>query len=101
MAYSYAAGDAAQYSMQLLRGQMVNSLMSGQYSGGISLNEFMLGRKDAAAPRALPAAPPGAQEDALPRLVPRDARTLPADSARQAERATVDRPAAGAFSDVD
>ncbi|MDR1242152.1 MAG: hypothetical protein LBM00_05120 [Deltaproteobacteria bacterium] len=44
MADSYASGDAAQYSMQLLRGQMLNQLMLGQI-GGLSLNEFILGKE--------------------------------------------------------
>ena len=98
MSYSYAAGDAAQYSMQLLRGQMVNSLVSGQYSGGISLNEFMLGKKPESAPKALPA---GMGDDALTRLVRSDAQTLKSGSARMAEGAEVVKNAAGDFAEVD
>jgi flagellin len=43
MANSYAPGEAALYSMQLLRGQMLGQLLLGQISG-ISLNEFILGK---------------------------------------------------------
>lgn len=101
MAYSYAAGNAAQYSMQLLRGQMVNSLMSGQYAGGISLNEFMLGKKSDPAPKALSTGTSGLQDDALGRLVRSDAQSLKASASRMAEGAEVVRSAASDFAEVD
>ncbi|MDR2892558.1 MAG: hypothetical protein LBV80_05680 [Deltaproteobacteria bacterium] len=51
MAYYYDPNSAAQYAMQLLRGQMVTQIISGQAGqfggiGGMSLNEFMLGKPE-------------------------------------------------------
>ncbi len=73
MAYYHASSNAAQYAMQLLRGQMVSQIISGQMGGvgGLSLNEFMLGKQEK--PRR---SGTDIMNDALSGLIRSDARML-------------------------
>jgi flagellin-like hook-associated protein FlgL len=84
MANFYDPGEAAQYSMQLLRGQMLGQLLLGQISG-ISLNEFILGKPaPARSGRAM-------MNDALTGLMRSDAAMLHQASKNMGEGEVVSR----------
>jgi flagellin len=86
MAESYAPGEAARYSMQLLRGQMLDQLLLGQISG-ISLSEFVLGKPAMRSGRAM-------MNDALTGLMRSDAAMLHQASKNMGEGEAISKLAA-------
>jgi flagellin len=92
MANSYATGDAAQYSMQLLRGQMINQLMLGQI-GGMSLNEFILGKPTMRSGREM-------MNDALTGLMRSDAAMLHQASKNMGEGESISKIAGEAVKSI-